>query len=274
MPDKTSLLQINDWRKCFENAATRSSAKQFYALMPIKQSGVGYTYLLEKPNGEAMYGAFVALILRLFHQPTDVRDGWLTDDGTETGNRYTPKTLAPLLQFSEKTIMAMLKVVTKEIGWIVNHSNPAKHAEGYPGKIVSDELLALSKKFHDAQKANHPYELAYREISRDKTDYEGAKKLDALITKYKVPLETVKALLDWIPTSTFWGRNMHSLATALDVKNNGSLKILNAKKQMDVEQDRNLLTSEQMLKAVDSRGLSTSDFVAVDVDGQKRWKQK
>ena len=251
------------------------SKNQKHGLVPKKQDGSGYSFLLAQPNGEAMYGAFHALILRLFHHDPDVRDGWLTDDGTKDGVRYTPKTLAPLLQFSDKTIKSMLSLVIKDIGWIANHSTPEKHTEGYPGRIVSKELIAISKKFHDAQMKRHPNEPCFSRYTRDKVDYEGAKKLNTLIDKYGVSIDEIKATLDWVVKNKFWRMVMHSLGGILKPAKNDSIKFLNAMKGMQAATTISEFTEDQMLRMIGNDStLSTKDFEKIDINGEIKWQKK
>jgi hypothetical protein len=137
------IYQIKDWNIHYENNKSREREKCSFCCIPNKQDGLGYGMLMREENGEALYGAFVAVVLICSKQTCGervegdgekshwktARDGWLTDNGLPSGCPLTARQLSVKCQFSEKTIQAMLTAVSSnEIGWIVTSARqvPAK----------------------------------------------------------------------------------------------------------------------------------------------------
>jgi len=113
----TIRYRIKDWNAHFENNKSREREKCSFCCIPNKQDGLGYGMLLRMENGEAIYGAFVAILLVASKQKK--RSGWLTANGLPGECPLTARQLSVKCQFSEKTIQKMLKVVSSnEIGWI------------------------------------------------------------------------------------------------------------------------------------------------------------
>jgi hypothetical protein len=119
------LYQIKDWDAHFENSKSREREKCSFCCLPNKQDGLGYGLLLRHERGEALYGAFVAVVLVASKQKR--RNGWLTDTGMPAGCPLTARQLSIKTNFAEKTIEEMLEVVSSnEIGWIVISEAPSK----------------------------------------------------------------------------------------------------------------------------------------------------
>ena len=116
--DFMSIYQIKNWNTHYENAKSRETERCRFCCIPNKQDGLGYGLLLAEPNGEALYGAFVAVVLVASKQKN--RDGWLTDNGLPTGHPLTARLLSVKCRISEATIARMLEVAaTTDIDWIV-----------------------------------------------------------------------------------------------------------------------------------------------------------
>lgn len=117
MDDLPTLYRIRDWDRHFENNKPREREKCSFCCIPNKQDGLGYGLLLREPNGEALYGAFVAVVLVCSKHRN--RKGWITADGLPAGCPLSARQLSVKCQFSAQTIQRMLEVVsTNEIGWI------------------------------------------------------------------------------------------------------------------------------------------------------------
>lgn len=137
------IYQIKDWRTHFENNKSREREKCSFCCIPNKQDGLGYGMLMrvmdesERTIGEALYGAFVAVVLVASKQKCgrridghgekpkweSLRDGWLTEDGLPDSCPLTARQLSVKCQFSAKTIQKMLdEVSSNEIGWITAHA--------------------------------------------------------------------------------------------------------------------------------------------------------
>jgi hypothetical protein len=111
------VYRIKDWDTHFENNKSREREKCSFCCIPNKQDGLGYGMLMREENGEALYGAFVAVVLVCSKQKA--RSGWITADGLPTGCPLSARQLSVKCQFKEATIQKMLEVIsTNEIGWI------------------------------------------------------------------------------------------------------------------------------------------------------------
>ena len=59
---KLKALSIKNWDKIYENNRTRELKGLRWIPIPIKLAGDGYTNILDKPNGEALFGAWIACV--------------------------------------------------------------------------------------------------------------------------------------------------------------------------------------------------------------------
>ncbi|MEI8288631.1 MAG: hypothetical protein WCH99_04110 [Verrucomicrobiota bacterium] len=131
-----TIYRIKDWNEHFENNKSREREKCSFCCVPNKQDGLGYGSLMALENGEALYGAFVAVVLVASKQKS--RSGWLTDNGLHTGCPLTARQLSIKCRFSETTIQKMLDAVSaNEIGWIERID---KNASEVPANCPSDAL--------------------------------------------------------------------------------------------------------------------------------------
>ena len=112
------LYQIRDWNLYFENNKSRERDRLTWCAIPNKQDGLEYRSLMGMESGEAMYGAFVAVVLVASKQKRP-RDGHLTGTGRADGRPYTPRELALKTSVSEATIARMLAVCSSQsVYWI------------------------------------------------------------------------------------------------------------------------------------------------------------
>ncbi len=269
-------LQVMNWDKCFENNRTRKVDKQDHCIVPNKQLGAGYIMLLDMDGGEALYGAFHAIILYLSKQPH--RDGWLTEDGTSEGRPLTARILAKRTNFSENTIQRMLDVVTNDIGWINDHSSKEKKGgAAYPDKRVDIRFIVLAKEFHKIQIINHPNQIELQKESVSGTTLVGAQHLEMFHLKHDWSIETIKALLEWIPDNPFWCYQIRSLASIRKrSRRNDDLKFANALAQMKSEAEMDLLDGEHLEQDMFNRNLGTEDYDEVPHPrtGEILWRRK
>lgn len=252
------LLRVKNWGDCFESGKTESKTNQTQCLIPNKQDGSGYNELMARKDGENLYGAFCALILLMSKQSK--REGWLTDTGKRSGAKYTPRYLADKTGFSESTMGEMLEFVV-EIGWVGSSDNISKGV-AYPSKRPSDELIALAKKFHDAQAKKYPYDNGFRD--RETSDLNGAiilarfQKQDEYWTLYNL-----SRVLDFVVNHRFWAPRMTTLLTARKPGADGNMKLDNIRKQMQAEDEEELLTGEQVAREMHKHNLDQDEFERV-----------
>ena len=232
--------------------------------------------LLSMENGEALYGAFHAMILYLSGQPR--RDGWLTEDGTESGDPITPEYLASQIKFTVATTKKMLTVVTNDIGWLINHSSKEqREGVAYPDKRVDIRFIVLAKKFHRTQAKNNPYEAELQKENISMTTLLGAKHLEAFHLEHEWPEQLIEDLLEWIPDNPFWCYQIRSLASINRIsRSNKHHKFDNALAQMRSEAEDNLLDGDQLEQDMDRRGLGTNDYKQVKNPrtGEMLWRRK
>jgi hypothetical protein len=269
----TNLLQVNDWRPIFEDSKSLKKRNRLNCLVPNKQGGAGYSYLMGLPNGEALYGAFHALILLLSKQPSDIRNGFLTIDGTQAGVRYDVNYIAEKTMFKPETIREMLNEVVKNIGWISNLTKPEDMvAVTYPMKSPNNIFLKMAADYHAA--VDKPYDPQFAPHAREKLNNEGAIVLDTLHNEFGWPVERIEALLAWMPTNTFWKTRGANLSTMLKM-NSGNPKAVSAMEVMEIERGKGYLSQTQMYKIMDNEGLSTDDFESMGVvGGEMQWRRR
>ena len=258
------LYQIINWQGCFETHRTRGNDDQRHCLIPNKQNGEGYIQILEMENGESLYGAFHATILYLSKQPARNRDGYLTIDGTKDGKTLTPAVLADEIKFNEDTVKSMLNIIVGEIGWIVNHSKPSKaETISYPRKRVGLQFIIMAQNFHKVQLKNFPQESGLKKNSRTKTDLAAARELEYLHTDIGIPINTIKAVLNWIPTNNFWKSATRTLVGISRKNRDNKIKFQNAQAIMEANYYQTLLTMDQVQDEMGTKNTSADNYEEV-----------
>jgi hypothetical protein len=111
-----TLYKIKDWEKHFENSRSREIDQCRFCAMPTKQDGLGYGRLIRMPNGPALYGAFVAVVLIAAKQKRP-RKGYLTADGLPTSCPLTADDMSVKCQVPADIMQAMLTAAVS-IGWM------------------------------------------------------------------------------------------------------------------------------------------------------------
>ena len=111
------LYQVIDWNEHFENFRSRVVTKCQYVCVPTKHGGTGFCNVIAQPDGPAIYGVWVLLLQLLSRQAK--RNGWLTQDGTKEGRRFSGEELARLWRRELAEVYRMLQVTTGEdVAWI------------------------------------------------------------------------------------------------------------------------------------------------------------
>ena len=118
-----TVYRVKDWERWFESAKSKTFKNKTQAYIPRKQNGLGYNLLLGSKNGEAIYGAWCALVIFLSgHSPP--RSGWLTDGGAWDGRPLTPSDLELTTRIKAATFEQMLALCSSEtIGWISTYNH-------------------------------------------------------------------------------------------------------------------------------------------------------
>ncbi len=110
--------RIKDWQKHYENNKSREREVCSWCPIPNKQDGLGYGRLLQAPDGAALYGAFLAVILVASKQGRP-RDGYLTGTGRADDGPLSADDLSIMTKIPEPIISRMLETAScANIGWI------------------------------------------------------------------------------------------------------------------------------------------------------------
>lgn len=134
--------RIRNWDEYYENNRTRGMKKLSWIPIPIQLDGDGYTLIMEKEDGPAIFGAFIATLevaARCTPRGTLSRGAGIPHD---------PASIARLTRMKVPEIGRMLQVCTEECKWIelidmqegaeIPHESATKAQEG-AGKVPSLE---------------------------------------------------------------------------------------------------------------------------------------
>lgn len=114
----TMPYQIVDWTRHYENSKSRERDRCSFICVPNKQNGLGLARLLMHEGGLTAYGLF-HLIAGLASQQSRPREGWMTDNGKETGAPWTLEGMAVRWRLNESEIEKGLGVLcSPSVGWI------------------------------------------------------------------------------------------------------------------------------------------------------------
>lgn len=107
-----STFRIRNWESTYENNRTRELVEMRWVPIPNRQDSDGYTMLIEKKNGPAIFGAWIA-ILQVASR-CKVR-GTLTRDGEIP---HSAASLARMTRFPVQLIEESLFVLVNECKWL------------------------------------------------------------------------------------------------------------------------------------------------------------
>ncbi|MBI3828286.1 MAG: hypothetical protein HY291_02140 [Planctomycetes bacterium] len=131
------VYQITNWDQ-FENNKSRELGALKWFLVP-NEGTTKLNLLLSMPDGAAIYGLhhlLLALVSRQKQTKEVRRNGWLTHNGTESGDPFTVEELAGLVNRPFKEVQRGLEVLTSnKIGWVKRHltgSQPAGDGQQVP----------------------------------------------------------------------------------------------------------------------------------------------
>jgi hypothetical protein len=146
------FYRIKDWSIRFENNRTRELKKLDWVPTPNRHDGDGYTTLLSYPNGEALFGAWNAILqvasrcsplegATIPHLPA----GWCGGRGVlirDSGKPHDAASIAARTRFSEATIIDALNVCSSDdVGWLerfetMENTNESKNLAPSCGKVA------------------------------------------------------------------------------------------------------------------------------------------
>lgn len=134
------LYEIANWHDVYENNRTRELKKLLWVPIPTQLDGDGYTELVDRKNGAAIYGAWVACVIvagRCDPRGRLVRDG---------GRPHDSASLARITRL-DKTIISEMLGVAESVGWITSYeisqegarfSQDAAQKEGIEGTELKE----------------------------------------------------------------------------------------------------------------------------------------
>jgi len=111
------VLQVKAWKEFFESAKSQTFKARTQLYIPNKH-GLGYRRLVQMKNGEAMFGAWIAMCQVLSRHAPD-RNGWITEDGREDSKPLSASDIAIMTGFTERTVSGMLCACCSDaVGWV------------------------------------------------------------------------------------------------------------------------------------------------------------
>jgi hypothetical protein len=127
------LYKIHKWNERYENNRTRDLKNLNWVPIPNKQDGDGYTLIMDRPNGAAIYGSWIAIIQIASRCDNPAlscgRDGTLLRDG---GKPHDSDSLSRMSRIPSKIITEALDLLSSpDVGWLevsefqFNTANPA-----------------------------------------------------------------------------------------------------------------------------------------------------
>lgn len=126
---------IRDWNDHFENSQSRKCSRTSWIPVPNKHDGKGYRRLIQKPNGAALYAAWVLMLQVASKCPT--RGVLADDDGPLDADDLSAKTGCPAELFAE----AFEFLSTDRVKWLVTESAPATDGrQGACSQTTTSEL--------------------------------------------------------------------------------------------------------------------------------------
>jgi len=124
----TTLYQVKDWDRHFENDRSRTRDRCSFVCIPNKR-GVGMGYVLTEDDGSSILGCFLLLVEALSTQSRP-RCGFLTDDGSPEGRPWSAHDLHVRFGIPEAAFARMLEVLSRpQVAWIVTTGSPWTHRQ-------------------------------------------------------------------------------------------------------------------------------------------------
>jgi len=130
------VYRIKNWDELYENNRTRILKVMHWIPVPNKHDGDGYLTLVERKNGAAYLGAWLA-ILQVASKCQE-RGTLMRGDGTP----HTAESIARITRISADTIEAALEILTNECKWleiIGQHDSAGIRQEGAAEAHPTDE---------------------------------------------------------------------------------------------------------------------------------------
>jgi len=194
-----------------------------YQTFKIRQDGGGYIELLDDcEGGERRYANWIAACMIAGSQAKEVRNGWLTEDGTATGRPLTARRMSRKARTTVEGMQDMLDHATKpEIDWIVKYDSaqdipeellkgcevPAEDEPDEP-EPLSKDALDLCEKLVKGMKRNDPKCKVPTAFRSDKGWGMAAR---LLLTRDGRDHKEAVDVLRFAVTSDFWRSNILSI---------------------------------------------------------------
>jgi len=112
------VLQVVGWDTYFEKAASRQVNECSWVCAPNHLDGDGITFILQQPDGAAIYGIW-NLIIRKCSQQRKPRHGYLTADGTPSARPWSADSMALWWRRPIEEIERALEVLSHDpVNWL------------------------------------------------------------------------------------------------------------------------------------------------------------
>lgn len=106
------LYRVKDWGSLYENNRTRELKAMAWVPVPNRHDGDGYTTLISRQDGAAMFGAWIAILQvasRCDPRGTLLRDGAIP---------HNPESLSRMTRIPKKILELALEICCNECKWL------------------------------------------------------------------------------------------------------------------------------------------------------------
>jgi hypothetical protein len=164
----TTVYQITDWQAHFESSRSREIENPAMVLMPNKQHGMGFLRVTRLPGleGSAAFGLWCMMLQACSRQKSNeahARAGWLTDDGTPTGQPWDAEDMALRWCLPVEFVQKVLNLLcSPKVGWMKAHNivaqEVATNADQLPivCRSSADELPTEQNRTEQNRTEIHP----------------------------------------------------------------------------------------------------------------------
>ena len=171
----STLYQIRDWDLHFENNKSRERELCAWCPIPNKQDGLGYGRVMRARDGEAIYGAFMSVVLVASKQGRP-RAGYLTDTGRADGVPYDAEALSIKTKARASILARMLTLCSGEgVGWIDTFDTGARQVPAKcPPSAIEEKRREEKRKKRREEKGRGNISHPPRSRKHESTSKKGA----------------------------------------------------------------------------------------------------
>lgn len=162
MANQPKLYKIRNWGKLFENNRTKELKTMSWVPIPNKQDGDGYTLIMERKNGPAIFGAWIICVQiasRCDPRGTLMRDG---------GKPHDARSIARMSRFPDAIVQETLELLSSpDVNWLepTEYKYPAVGCGNTAGGCDDAAGECLEQKGTEQNGKNGNIELPFPEIT-------------------------------------------------------------------------------------------------------------